>query len=95
MLSEAEIAALTALEASGSGRGRPISVDDLPDRTSEDLWGFPVPGKKVWMRLIKRGLVIVPEEEPIDLGDGCLFTFTAFLELTEHGRIALNTARHA
>lgn len=79
-LSEAEISGLRALY----GRAL-IPADDLPEKTTEDLWGFPVPGRRVWMGLVRKGLVLIPEEEPIDFGDGQMFTFTAFLELTDEG----------
>ncbi|MBW3243381.1 hypothetical protein KUV57_11975 [Epibacterium sp. DP7N7-1] len=84
LLSEAEIYGIQALY----GRAL-IAADDLPKKTTNDLWGFPIPGRRVWMSLIRKGLVFIPDEEPIDLGGGEMFTFTAYLELTEEGlRIA-------
>lgn len=92
-LSEMEQAALNSLRLSDTGRGRPISEGDLPERNGLDLWGMPVPGRRVWMGLVRKGHVLIPEEEPIDLGDGEMFTFTAFLELTEEGRSAAASCR--
>lgn len=80
-LSEAEMAGLQALHQSET-----IAADRLPDRNETDLWGDPVPGRRVWMGLVRKGLVLIPEEDPIDLGGGEMFTCTAFLELTEEGR---------
>lgn len=85
-LSEAEISGLLALYGHAL-----IPAEDLPEKTMDDLCGFPIPGRRVWAGLVRKGLVLIPEEDPIDLGDGDMFTFTAFLELTEEGRRALKS----
>lgn len=91
IFSEAEIEALERLARLDL---RPLSLEDLPDRTACDTLGRIIPGRRVWMGLIRRGLILVPEEDEILFEDGLAFTFTAYLEITEEGRAQLRASRH-
>ena len=91
ILTEAEIEALVRLTR---GDMRPISLEDIPERTGRDAVGGIIPGRRVWMGLIRRNLVLVPEEGEILLDDGLPFTFTAYLEITEEGRAQLRASQH-
>lgn len=48
----------------------------VSDKTEYDVFGFKVPGMRVFKQLEKKGLIFFTEEEPFDLGDGEMFDFT-------------------
>lgn len=82
-LSENDIAALR------KAREGFLAVDDIPEKASEDLWGFPVPGIRTFLKLEKAGLLVLTEEDPVLLpGDDEPFTFTAYVEMTDEGEAA-------
>lgn len=83
-LTDHEHAALSFL--SGGGR---ISLSDVESRNGFDVIGSPIPGRRTWTALIDAGLVLDPIEDPILLETGEVFTFTAFLEITDLGRQSL------
>ncbi|MBB2158296.1 hypothetical protein HLH33_18705 [Gluconacetobacter diazotrophicus] len=85
-LSDAEISALTHLEV-----GVRVRADDLPPRTVTDSFGEILPGRRVWHRLSRLGLVQIPDEDPIDI-DGEPFFFTPLVEITDAGRAALSAS---
>lgn len=68
---------------------RALTRDDVPDRTEKDMWGNARPGRTLWNRLEKAGLILFPEEEPITLDNGTPFVFTSYAELTDKGERAL------
>lgn len=85
-LSEHEYAALSLLL-----HGAPIVFSDVPARNGTDVIGGPIPGRKTWQSLINAGLVLDPTEDPIQLDDGELFSFTPYLEITDLGRQAFRS----
>lgn len=86
-LSEAEICALQQLKASSKG----ISLSGAPQRTTITDFHTEI-SAALWKRLIKKGLVLSPEEDAVTMEDGSDFTFTSFLEITDEGEAALQQA---
>ena len=80
-LSEGEIIALTLLRDRGS-----LFEYEVDSKNDIDVFGFPVPGKRVFNKLIKKNLVFLTEEEPIVLENGEEFQFSSTYELTDEGR---------
>lgn len=82
-LSETEISALSHLHNNGR-----VNANALLPKTTTDPLGNIIPGKQVWLRLARTGLVLIPEEDPITIHDEPFFC-TPFIELTDAGREAL------
>lgn len=83
-LSEAEIAALRWVRESPC-----TLVSRIPDKTSTNEFGDPVPGMAIFRRLERKGLLFQTEEEPVrftDAEDEEPFYFTESIELTDEGR---------
>ena len=76
-LTEAERAALECA-------ARTPLVTTIPDRTERDALGEVVPGRRVFRKLERLGLLFETIEDPIDL-DGTPFFSTPSIELTTEG----------
>ena len=90
-LSEAEISALEILERSGGS----ILITFVEDRSSVyPVFGNLIPGRPIFAKLVRRGLVLMTEEEPMNLPgdpmDG--FVFTPEYCITDEGREAMSKA---
>ncbi len=90
-LSEAERAALELLTRSGGS----ILTSAVDDRSSVDpMFRNAIPGRPIFSKLVRRGLVFMTEEEPVnwpgDPMDG--FVFTPEYCITDEGRQAISRA---
>lgn len=81
-LSEAEIVALQWIR-----RGQGTFVHLIDSKTSEDVFGNPIPGIRVFKKLEEKGLCYQTEEDPLFLneGDSEAFQFSSTMELTDEG----------
>jgi hypothetical protein len=76
-LSEAQIAALeTAVRSEFAYR--------IPDKTTRDIFGLPIPSLAVYRKLEKLGLLYFTDEDPESD-----FDWSQTVEITEAGREAL------
>jgi len=79
-LSEAETAAIDWLRSKGGC----LLVSDVEDKNCREIvFGGPIPGKTIFKKLEKKGLVFFTEAEPTVFDDGTEFTFTAEIYLEE------------
>lgn len=81
-LSEAEIAALKWIQ-----KGVGTFVHNIDTKTTQDVFGSPIPGLRVFRKLEKKGLCFETEEDPMFLneGDEEAFQFSSTMELTDEG----------
>lgn len=79
-LSSAEIVALRWIK-----KGVGTQVWRIEPKSSEDMWGDPIPGMGVFKRLEKKGLCYQTVEDTITLDNGEEFEFSSTMELTEEG----------
>ena len=77
MITESELSALKFLSENGGC----VLITAIPDKNEKGLFGDIEPGISVYLKLEKRGLLYVTEEEPDENG----FTFTEMVYLTEAG----------
>ncbi|MCE6959628.1 hypothetical protein LAZ40_11360 [Cereibacter sphaeroides] len=83
--SEAEV---NAIEAAKDG----LLSSAVSDTTTEDVFGNPVPGWRVFRKLEREGYLFETEEDPIEI-NGEPFTFTTVVCLTDLGEAALKLFR--
>lgn len=69
--------------------GGSVLISIVPDKTEKGVFGDIEPGLSIYVKLAKRGLVVITEEDPITLEDGSEFTFTPAIEITDEGLEAL------
>jgi hypothetical protein len=69
-----------------------LLVSHVPDTTSRDVLGDSLPGKRIFSRLVHKGLLIETDEDPILLEDGTPFFPTPTYELTQAGTTLLAQA---
>lgn len=81
-LSQTEHEAMYMLHTKGA-----FLISQVPEKNERDLFGGTVPGLGIFVKLEKKGLCYITEEEPDDTG----FTFTPMIELTDEG-VAFNKA---
>lgn len=87
-LSAAEIAALQWIKTSSCNL-----VSKIPETTSTDVFGTPIPGLAIFRKLVKKGLAFETEEDPVHFDttpDEEPFFFTPSIELTEQGEHLAN-----
>lgn len=75
----------TALRLAKKG----ILTSHVGDKTEDDILGETIPGKPIFQRLIKAGLMFETEEDPIENEDGTTFEPTPSYHLTEEGEQVL------
>ena len=63
-----------------------VLITDIGNKTETDVFGFKIPGIRIYKKLAKAGHVLFTEEESIDIGDGEPFDFTPMVEITDTGR---------
>lgn len=71
---------------------RSMLVTQVPETTvkaSQSVLGEVEPGMPVYVKLAKRGLCLITEEEPCGLPDMEDFVFTPMIEATEEGLATL------
>lgn len=76
-LSQTEHEAMRMLHTKGS-----FLISQVPEKNERDiLFGGTMPGLGIFVKLEKKGLCYITEEEPDETG----FTFTPMIELTDEG----------
>lgn len=80
MLSESEFTALQMLQDGGGA----ILITDIDTETRKDIFGFVIPGERVFKKLIKKGFLFITEEETDEDG----FDWTPMYQITDKGEAA-------
>lgn len=77
---------ITALETLAKDDGMLIS--QLPDHTSISGVFGRIPGLPIYQKLVKRGLALITDEEPVVWDDGSVYHPTPGIYITEDGLAA-------
>jgi hypothetical protein len=73
--------------------GGSVLISRLDDKDSTDNLGSDSFGLNRFKRLNKAGYVIITEEDPVELDNGEMFTFTPSVEITDAGLEAVSRHR--
>ena len=85
-LSEAEFEGLRLIRDQYNGA---MLMYHVPDKNEKDLFGFIIPGIRVYKKLEEKGLVVITEEDTVVFDDGTEFDFTPQIEITDEGNEVL------